>query len=171
MALSRDKKKLFPHFGEAGTAVFAVKKVEYGGHDRTPLFDHTHASISLEVHDVIWITVRRISRSCSVSHSTLRQLEREQQRPASANSRPILRRVVAGHALEAADSPLLAAEDRMFFPLGERRLRKETCLHGHVVLDDDFLAANWLADGAESMAHDSDDGDLHWPSSNVLERE
>jgi hypothetical protein len=27
--------KLFPHFGETGTAVFAVKQVEYGGHDRT----------------------------------------------------------------------------------------------------------------------------------------
>jgi hypothetical protein len=47
MALSRDEKKLFPHFGEAGTAVFAVKKVEYRRHDRTPLFDHDHVSISL----------------------------------------------------------------------------------------------------------------------------
>jgi hypothetical protein len=47
MALSRDEKKLFPHFGEAGPAVFAVKEVEYGGHDRIPLFDHTHSSISL----------------------------------------------------------------------------------------------------------------------------
>jgi hypothetical protein len=37
MALSRDQKKLFPHFGEAGTAVFAVKEVEYGGHDRNPV--------------------------------------------------------------------------------------------------------------------------------------
>jgi hypothetical protein len=37
MALSRDQKKLFPHFGEAGTAVFAVEEVEYGGHDRTPV--------------------------------------------------------------------------------------------------------------------------------------
>jgi hypothetical protein len=37
MTLSRDEKKLFPHFGEAGTAVFAVEKVEYGGHDRTPV--------------------------------------------------------------------------------------------------------------------------------------
>lgn len=47
MALSREKKKLFPHFGKASTAVFVVKKVEYGRHDRTPLFDHAHASISL----------------------------------------------------------------------------------------------------------------------------
>ena len=39
MARSRDQ-KLFPHFGEAGTAVFAVEEVEYGGHDRTPSFDH-----------------------------------------------------------------------------------------------------------------------------------
>ena len=35
MARSRDQ-KLFPHFGEAGAAVFAVEEVEYGGHDRTP---------------------------------------------------------------------------------------------------------------------------------------
>jgi hypothetical protein len=45
MALSRDQKKLFPHFGEAGTAVFAVEEVEDGGHDRTPSFDHHHAII------------------------------------------------------------------------------------------------------------------------------
>jgi hypothetical protein len=45
MALSRDQKKLFPHFGEAGTAIFAVEEVEDGGHDRTPLFDHHHAII------------------------------------------------------------------------------------------------------------------------------
>jgi hypothetical protein len=53
MALSRDKEKLFPHFGEAGTAVFAVKEVEYSRHDRTPSFDHGHAIISLGVQDVI----------------------------------------------------------------------------------------------------------------------
>jgi hypothetical protein len=47
VALSRDQKKLFPHFSEASTAVFAVEEVEYGGHDRTPLFDHHHAIISL----------------------------------------------------------------------------------------------------------------------------
>ena len=39
MARSRDQ-KLFPHLGEAGTAVFAVEEVEYGRHDRTPSFDH-----------------------------------------------------------------------------------------------------------------------------------
>jgi hypothetical protein len=53
MTLSRDQKKLFPHFGETGTAVFAVKEVEYGGHDRTPSFSHDHAIISLVVQDVI----------------------------------------------------------------------------------------------------------------------
>jgi hypothetical protein len=53
MALSRDQKKLFSHFGEAGKAVFAVKEVEYGGHDRIPSFDHNHAIISLGVQDVI----------------------------------------------------------------------------------------------------------------------
>jgi hypothetical protein len=29
------EQKLLPHFGEAGTAIFAVNQVEYGGHDRT----------------------------------------------------------------------------------------------------------------------------------------
>ena len=56
VALSRDQKKLFPHFGEAGTAVFAVEEVEYGGHNRTPSFDHHHAIMSLGVQYVIWIT-------------------------------------------------------------------------------------------------------------------
>jgi hypothetical protein len=39
MALSRDQQKLFPHFGETGTAIFAVKQVKNSGHDRTPSFD------------------------------------------------------------------------------------------------------------------------------------
>ena len=34
VASNRDQ-KLLSHFGEAGTAVLAVKQVEYGGHDRT----------------------------------------------------------------------------------------------------------------------------------------
>jgi hypothetical protein len=38
MPVRRDQ-KLFPHLGEAGTAVFAVQEVEYGGHDLTSLFD------------------------------------------------------------------------------------------------------------------------------------
>jgi hypothetical protein len=38
LALSPDQ-KLFPHFGEACTAIFSVKQVEYGGHDQTSLFD------------------------------------------------------------------------------------------------------------------------------------
>src|SRR4051812_49567146 len=37
MPLGRDQ-KLFPHLGEAGTAVFAVEEVEYGGGGTTPLF-------------------------------------------------------------------------------------------------------------------------------------
>jgi hypothetical protein len=56
VALSRDQKKLLPHFGEPGTAVFAVEEVEYRGHDRTPSFDHHHAIISLGVRYVIQIT-------------------------------------------------------------------------------------------------------------------
>ena len=54
MSLRRDQ-KLFPHFGEAGTAVFAVKEVEYGGHDLTSLFDLHHdldAIILLGARDV-----------------------------------------------------------------------------------------------------------------------
>jgi hypothetical protein len=47
VALTRDQMKLFPHFGEAGTAVFAVEHVEYRGHDRTPSFDRHDAIISL----------------------------------------------------------------------------------------------------------------------------
>jgi hypothetical protein len=34
MPVRRDL-KLFPHLGEAGTAVFAVQEIEYGGHDLT----------------------------------------------------------------------------------------------------------------------------------------
>jgi hypothetical protein len=34
MPVGRDQ-KLFPHLGEAGTAVFAVQEIEYGGHDLT----------------------------------------------------------------------------------------------------------------------------------------
>jgi hypothetical protein len=41
LALSR-KRKLFPHFGEPGTAVFAVEEIEYGGHDRPLSFDRYH---------------------------------------------------------------------------------------------------------------------------------
>jgi hypothetical protein len=37
MALNREP-KLFPHFGEAGAAVFAVEQVEYGRRDPTPSF-------------------------------------------------------------------------------------------------------------------------------------
>ena len=47
IAPGRDQEKLFPHFGEAGTAVFAIEKVEYGGHDRTSSFDHHPIIISL----------------------------------------------------------------------------------------------------------------------------
>jgi hypothetical protein len=35
----RRNQKLSPHFDEAGTAVFAVDEVEYGGHDPTSLFE------------------------------------------------------------------------------------------------------------------------------------
>ena len=41
LALSRNQ-KLLPHFGEAGTAVFAVEEIEYGWHDRHLSFDRHH---------------------------------------------------------------------------------------------------------------------------------
>ena len=53
--------KLLAHFREAGAAVFAVKEVEYGRHDRTPLHGRDHAITALGVQDVIWITARRVS--------------------------------------------------------------------------------------------------------------
>jgi hypothetical protein len=58
MPLRRDQ-KLFPHLGEASTAVFAVQEVEYGGHDLTSLFDLHHefnAIIFLGARDVNSIT-------------------------------------------------------------------------------------------------------------------
>ena len=44
LALSRNQ-KLLPHFGEAGTAVFAVEEIEYSWHDRPLSFDR-HPPIS-----------------------------------------------------------------------------------------------------------------------------
>jgi hypothetical protein len=29
--------KLFPHFGEAGTAIFLIQEIDYGGHDLNPV--------------------------------------------------------------------------------------------------------------------------------------
>src|SRR3981081_1670346 len=46
MPLRRDQ-KLFPHFGEAGTAVFAVEEVEYGGGGRNPPLVYLPAFIFL----------------------------------------------------------------------------------------------------------------------------
>jgi hypothetical protein len=34
--------KLFPHFGEARTAIFPVKQVKYSGHDQTPSFENSY---------------------------------------------------------------------------------------------------------------------------------
>jgi hypothetical protein len=50
----RPDEKLFPHFGEARSAVFAIEKVEYSGHDRTPLIIAANASLttSLRAHEV-----------------------------------------------------------------------------------------------------------------------
>jgi hypothetical protein len=36
----RQEKKLFPHFGEAGTAIFLIQEIKYGGHNsHSPSFD------------------------------------------------------------------------------------------------------------------------------------
>jgi len=77
-----------------------------------------------------------------------------------ASDRP-LDHVVAGDALDAADRPLLAGIDRMRLPVGDRGLGEHAGLHGHLVLDDDFLAADRLRDAGQRVAHQGDDGDLH----------
>jgi hypothetical protein len=34
--LLRREQKLFPHFGEAGTAILLIQEIKYGGHDSLP---------------------------------------------------------------------------------------------------------------------------------------
>jgi len=55
LALGPDQ-KLFPHFCEARTAIFAVKQVEYGGHDRTRCLFISIYRV-LNAHEMNWITV------------------------------------------------------------------------------------------------------------------
>jgi hypothetical protein len=44
-ALARSRnQKLLPHFGKAGTAVFAIEEIEYSWHDRPLSFDRHHRS-------------------------------------------------------------------------------------------------------------------------------
>src|SRR5271165_879637 len=69
--------------------------------------------------------------------------------------------VVTGDALDAPDRPLLARIDRMRLPVGERGLGEHAGLHGHLVLNDDFLTADRLRDAGQRVAHQGDDGDLH----------
>ena len=33
----RREQKLFPHFGEAGTAIFLIQEIKYGGHNSVPV--------------------------------------------------------------------------------------------------------------------------------------
>jgi hypothetical protein len=40
IALNPDE-KFFPHFSKPRTAIFTVKQIKYGGHDRTPSFDRS----------------------------------------------------------------------------------------------------------------------------------
>ena len=35
--IQRRDQKLFPHFGEAGTAIFLIQEIEYGGHNSVPV--------------------------------------------------------------------------------------------------------------------------------------
>jgi hypothetical protein len=37
--LLRREQKLFPHFGETGTAILLIQEIEYGGHDPLPSLD------------------------------------------------------------------------------------------------------------------------------------
>jgi hypothetical protein len=47
----------------------------------------------------------------------------------------------------------------MPFPVGERGLGEHAGLHGHLVLDYDFLAADRLRDAGQRVAHQGDDGE------------
>ena len=43
LALLRREQELFPHFGEAGSAIFLIQEIEYGGHNHPRRFiDITH---------------------------------------------------------------------------------------------------------------------------------
>jgi len=68
LALSREQQKLLPHFGEAGTAVFAVEEIDYGGHDLPLSFDRYHQfplyHLSWDA-DVNWITAHPDFRTTS----------------------------------------------------------------------------------------------------------
>ena len=59
MPLRRDQ-KLFTHLGEAGTAVFAVQEVKYGGHDLISLFDLHH-----DLHAIIFLNARDVNQITS----------------------------------------------------------------------------------------------------------
>jgi hypothetical protein len=37
LGLLRQEQKLFPHFGQAGTAIFLIQEIKYGGHDSLPV--------------------------------------------------------------------------------------------------------------------------------------
>src|SRR5205085_10666006 len=76
--------------------------------------------------------------------------------------------IVTGDAFDSADRPLFAGIDRMRFPVGESGLGEYAGLHGHLVLDNDFLAADRLTDVGQRIAPRGDDGDLQWPFSTVV---
>src|SRR5882724_9568351 len=68
LALSRNQ-KLLPHFGEAGTAVFAVEEIEYGWHDRHLSFDSHHRFLR---YHLSWDARRDLDYSPSYFGMTLR---------------------------------------------------------------------------------------------------
>ena len=68
LALSRNQ-KLLPHFGEAGTAVFAVEEIEYGWHDRHLSFDRHHRFLR---YHLSWDARRDLDYSPSYFGMTLR---------------------------------------------------------------------------------------------------
>ena len=60
-----DQKQLLPHFGETRAAIFAIKQIEYGGHDRPPLTIAVNAS----AYHAAWRT------RCELDHSSSDRLQ------------------------------------------------------------------------------------------------
>jgi hypothetical protein len=85
---ARDHQNLFPHFGEAGEAIFAVEEIEDGGHDRPPSSDQTLRYHFSPVQYVIWITapLKELGRS---TRSALDQQVRSSGRRARLMSMPL----------------------------------------------------------------------------------
>jgi hypothetical protein len=66
----RPDQKLFAHFGETGTAIFAVEQVEYGRHDRPLRLMIAPSAVTTPrgMPQVIWITIRRSNDAAFFLH-------------------------------------------------------------------------------------------------------